>query len=138
MKVLYFDPILGVSGDMILATLIDLGVPQDYLRKKLNFVPNFRLKVARIKRHGVSAKNVQFKINKRIKANRFIPLIKKVDGITSVIKYCKELGNKREKLDYEIDGVVIKVNSLKKQKEFRLDRNSSDVKIQKSFNNQCD
>ena len=77
MKVLYFDPILGVSGDMILATLIDLGVPQNYLIKKLNFVPNFKLKVSRVKRHGVSARNVQFKIDKKINANKFIPLIKK-------------------------------------------------------------
>jgi DNA ligase (NAD+) len=45
------------------------------------------------------------------------PLIKKVANINEAIKYCKELENKREKLDYEIDGAVIKVNSLEKQKK---------------------
>ncbi|KYK20362.1 DNA ligase (NAD(+)) LigA [Thermoplasmatales archaeon SG8-52-4] len=43
------------------------------------------------------------------------PLIKKVANIKEAIEYCKELEKKREKLDYEIDGAVIKVNSLEKQ-----------------------
>ncbi|MEW6506660.1 MAG: NAD-dependent DNA ligase LigA [Bacteroidota bacterium] len=37
-------------------------------------------------------------------------------SINEVISYCREWGNKRDKLPYEIDGVVIKVNSLKHQK----------------------
>ena len=45
------------------------------------------------------------------------PLTKKVANIEEAIEYCKELEKKREKLDYEIDGAVIKVNSLAKQKE---------------------
>ncbi len=48
---------------------------------------------------------------------RLNPLIKKVKNIEEVIKYCKELEKKREKLDYEIDGAVIKVNSFAKQRE---------------------
>ena len=77
MRVLYFDPILGVSGDMILAALIDCGVPKDYLRRKLNFIPNVKLKVSPVKRHGVSAKNVTFDIKRAVKVDRFIPLIYK-------------------------------------------------------------
>lgn len=37
------------------------------------------------------------------------------DGIEEVIAYCKDWQEKRQKLEYEIDGVVIKVNSLKDQ-----------------------
>jgi DNA ligase (NAD+) len=37
-------------------------------------------------------------------------------SIIEVINYCREWGNKRDELPYEIDGVVIKVNSLKQQK----------------------
>ena len=85
MRVLYFDPILGASGDMILASLIDLGVPPDYLKKQLNFVGNFELKVSLVKKQGVSAKNLQFKINKKIKETSFIPLIKK-SKLSSAIK----------------------------------------------------
>jgi len=43
------------------------------------------------------------------------PEIKKVKNIDEAIKYCKKLENKREKLDYDIDGAVIKVNSIDKQ-----------------------
>ena len=42
-------------------------------------------------------------------------LIKKVKGIDGVIKYCSEIESKRDSLDYEIDGAVIKVNSFKEQ-----------------------
>jgi len=45
------------------------------------------------------------------------PLTKKVADIEKAIKYCEKLEKQREKLDYEIDGAVIKVNSLEKQKE---------------------
>jgi DNA ligase (NAD+) len=44
------------------------------------------------------------------------PLSKKVKNITEAIKYCKTLEEKRDSLDYDIDGAVLKVNSIKKQK----------------------
>ena len=47
---------------------------------------------------------------------RINPLIKKVKDIDAAIKYCKKLEKKRDSLDYEIDGTVIKVNSFEKQK----------------------
>ena len=39
------------------------------------------------------------------------PEIKAVKGIDQAIKYCQALTNRRSSLTYEIDGVVIKVNS---------------------------
>jgi DNA ligase (NAD+) len=39
------------------------------------------------------------------------------DGIEAVVKYCESWDAKREKLAYEIDGVVIKVNSTALQNE---------------------
>ena len=77
MKILYFDPILGVSGDMMLAALIDLGVSQKYLKEHLKFVPGTDIHVRRVNREGVSARTVSFTIKKQIKENRFIPLINK-------------------------------------------------------------
>ncbi len=43
---------------------------------------------------------------------RVNPLIKKVKNIEETIKYCEKLEKMRDTLDYEIDGTVIKVNSL--------------------------
>ena len=45
------------------------------------------------------------------------PLMKKVKTVDEVIEYCDDLEKKRETLDYEIDGVVIKVNSYAQQKQ---------------------
>ncbi len=38
------------------------------------------------------------------------------ENIEEVIEFCEEWNEKKEKLDYEIDGVVIKVNSVRLQK----------------------
>ncbi|HSR50498.1 MAG TPA: nickel pincer cofactor biosynthesis protein LarC [Acidobacteriota bacterium] len=55
-KVLYFDPFNGISGDMILGALIDLGLPPDHLRRelaKLNLQEDYRLESRRIGRQGL-------------------------------------------------------------------------------------
>jgi len=48
---------------------------------------------------------------------RVNPLIKKTGSIQEAILYCKSLETKRESLDYEIDGVVLKVNSFTQQRQ---------------------
>jgi DNA ligase (NAD+) len=45
------------------------------------------------------------------------PHIKKCSSTDEVINFCREWQEKRENLPYEIDGVVIKVNSLKDQRK---------------------
>ncbi|MEM2838835.1 MAG: NAD-dependent DNA ligase LigA [Thermoplasmata archaeon] len=44
------------------------------------------------------------------------PYIEKFDSIDKVIEYCKDWEKRREELDYEIDGMVVKVNSIDQQK----------------------
>ena len=48
---------------------------------------------------------------------RINPLTKKVADIEEAIKYCKVLEEKRETLNYDIDGAVIKVNSFSQQRQ---------------------
>ncbi|KYK24054.1 DNA ligase (NAD(+)) LigA [Thermoplasmatales archaeon SM1-50] len=48
---------------------------------------------------------------------RVNPLIEKVSNIDEAISYCKNLETKREALDYEIDGVVLKVNLIAQQNQ---------------------
>ena len=45
------------------------------------------------------------------------PHIKKAQNLQEVITYCQQLETKRDTLNYEIDGVVIKVNSVAKQQQ---------------------
>ena len=53
-------------------------------------------------------KQTGFKVNSNVKLCK---------SINEVISYCSEWINKKEVLDYEIDGMVIKVNSLKYREE---------------------
>lgn len=46
---------------------------------------------------------------------RVNPLTQNVGDIEGAIKYCHNLEDKRESLNYDIDGAVIKVNSIKQQ-----------------------
>ena len=48
---------------------------------------------------------------------RVNPLIKKVSTIEEAIGFCTALEKKRESLDYEIDGVVLKVNLFTQQQQ---------------------
>ncbi len=77
MRVIYFDPILGASGDMILSSLIDLGVKRDYLEKTLKFIPDLHIKVESVIHQGIKAKQITFITKKIVREHDFIPLVKK-------------------------------------------------------------
>ena len=44
--------------------------------------------------------------------------VRKCANIEEVIAFCNEMQEKRDTLDYEIDGVVVKINSTNLQDEF--------------------
>ena len=47
-KILYFDIISGISGDMTLATLLNLGVPKEIFLKeldKLNLNKEYKIEI---------------------------------------------------------------------------------------------
>jgi len=61
MKILYYDCFAGISGDMNLAAMIDLGVAPEYLRSelsKLGLDHEFELKVSADSRHGIHGTRV--------------------------------------------------------------------------------
>jgi TIGR00299 family protein len=60
MKTLYFDVLCGASGDMILSSLIDAGVPEDFLRRELTklSIPGFSLSVDKQKRSGIECSHL--------------------------------------------------------------------------------
>ena len=68
MKVLYYDCFCGISGDMHIAAMLDLGVPQEYLLKEIS-----KLKIN---------SEYEIKIQKTIKTMKLLKLIlKKVDKL---------------------------------------------------------
>lgn len=60
----YFDCFSGISGDMTLGALTDLGVPLRWLKEALGSVPlkGFELSVTSVSRSGISAKSVQVQV----------------------------------------------------------------------------
>uniref|UniRef100_UPI00272B4550 LarC family nickel insertion protein n=1 Tax=Vallitalea guaymasensis TaxID=1185412 RepID=UPI00272B4550 len=61
MKVLYYDCFAGISGDMNLGTLIDLGVDKDYLIEELNkltIAQEFKIKVETKQKMGITGTKV--------------------------------------------------------------------------------
>ena len=61
----YFDCFAGISGDMTLGALIDLGVSPDWLADQLRGLPlaDFDLEVSRVHRNGMHANLVDVKIS---------------------------------------------------------------------------
>jgi len=57
MKTLYFDCFSGISGDMTIGALLDLGLDFDYLKTELKKLPveGYQLKVSRVVRSNISA-----------------------------------------------------------------------------------
>ena len=61
MKILYYDCFCGVSGDMNLAALIDLGVPKEYLLQelsKMNLNSEYEIKIERAVKLGITGTRV--------------------------------------------------------------------------------
>lgn len=56
MKILYYDCFSGISGDMNIGAMIDLGVDKEYLLKelnKLNISDEFEIKISKDSRKGI-------------------------------------------------------------------------------------
>lgn len=68
MRILYYDCFAGISGDMNLGAMIDLGVPESYLvaeLQKLN-IKGFSLKVEPDLRRGISGTKAQVLVKKNL------------------------------------------------------------------------
>lgn len=57
---LYFDCATGLAGDMTLAALLDLGVPESFVREQLSLLPlsHWELQVSSVRKHGIVGKKV--------------------------------------------------------------------------------
>ena len=79
-RIAYFDCFSGVSGDMILGALIDLGVPAKWLEETLNqqlMLSDFQLNIQRVMRRSIQAQSVTV-VTKDSRADRNYASIRKL------------------------------------------------------------
>ena len=64
MKILYFDCFAGISGDMTLGALMDLGVPEEYVISEIKkLIHDFDLTVERRKKNGIEANYLKINLH---------------------------------------------------------------------------
>ncbi|MGH7556121.1 MAG: nickel insertion protein, partial [Longimicrobiales bacterium] len=64
MRALIFDPFAGISGDMMLGALIDLGLGDAWLRDFVSSLGlgDINVRVERVRRRGIACTNVGFEL----------------------------------------------------------------------------
>ncbi len=65
MRIVYFEPFSGISGDMVLGALLDLGLELETLQQQLNALPfeDYGLSSRRCSKAGIRA--IKFDVNDR-------------------------------------------------------------------------
>lgn len=69
MRILYYDCFCGISGDMNLAALIDLGVPKEYLMQELSKMKldsEYKLIIDTSVKHGITGTRVDVILNNEL------------------------------------------------------------------------
>jgi len=95
MRIAYFDCPTGISGNMILAALIDAGLSPSYLKKELKklHLKGYTLKVSNVRKSGFRAKHVDVLIPGR-KGGRTINEIYGIIGRSSLNNNVKQLSKR--------------------------------------------
>jgi len=81
----YVDCISGISGDMFLSSLIDLGVPvsvitEAILSLKIEGIKNFEIKVFKEKRHGIAGTKIDIYSEDAVKSRSFVSIKEAIQG----------------------------------------------------------
>jgi len=78
----YFDCFSGISGDMTLGALLDLGVPRDWLKKHLTRLPleGFYLVTESVVRNGITACNLSVRVTDDTKSRSHADIRSKLES----------------------------------------------------------
>ena len=89
---LYFDCFAGISGDMALGALIDIGVPLKHLREELGrlMVPGFSLGAARVHRSGITARKANVSVHGHEHHHRTFADIEKIIATSGLAPRVRE------------------------------------------------
>ena len=93
---IYYECFSGISGDMNLAAMIDLGVPEDYLIKELGKLKldGYELKVSRDSRNGIFGTRVDVILAKQDKHHRHLKDIYHIIDTSGLLSNVKDLSKR--------------------------------------------
>lgn len=96
MKILYYDCFSGISGDMNLGAMIDIGVDKNHLISELSKLnlKGWEIIVERDQRHGINGTKVTVKQTRHEHAHRHLSDIEKIVNDSSLDSGTKELSKK--------------------------------------------
>lgn len=88
----YIDCFSGISGDMTLGAFIDMGVPVNWLKEKLNSMPlqGFDLSADEIMRNGISAKKVTVHVEGKPPSRNYRAIISLIND-SSISDFAKKI-----------------------------------------------
>src|SRR3989338_6918448 len=112
MKTLYFDCFSGISGDMIIGALLDLGLDFEHLKKelkKLN-IEDYKIYSKKIVKNGITATKFYVIENKHHKHHHHERNIKEINSIINKSKLNNEIKNKIKKIFLKIAAAEAKVH----------------------------
>jgi len=90
MKVVYFDCFSGISGDMIVGSFLDSGVPLEFLKEEINKLPlpHLELEAQKVSKKGISATKFNVKIPEE-HVHRGLSEIKEIINGSSLSEFIK-------------------------------------------------
>lgn len=95
-RILYFDIVNGISGDMTIATLLDLGISKEVFLEeinKLNLGDEFNINIQEENENGIVGTKVEV-ITKEVNAHRHLSDIYEIIDKSSLNEYVKENAKK--------------------------------------------
>ena len=102
-RILYFDIVNGISGDMTIATLLDLGISKEVFLEeinKLNLGDEFNINIQEENEDGIVGTKVEV-ITKEVNAHRHLSDIYEIIDKSSLNEYVKE--NAKKIIDLSCD-----------------------------------
>jgi uncharacterized protein (TIGR00299 family) protein len=96
MKIISYDCFSGISGDMNLGAMIDLGIDKSFLISELNKLnlKGWELQVEKDQRHGITGTKVTVKQTRHEHAHRHLSDVEKIINDSTLDSETKELSRK--------------------------------------------
>jgi pyridinium-3,5-bisthiocarboxylic acid mononucleotide nickel chelatase len=96
MKILYYDCFSGISGDMNLGAMLDLGIDRTFLINELNKLNlmGWELEVKKEQRHGISGTKVTVKLTRHEHSHRNLSDVENIINNSDLDDSTKELSKR--------------------------------------------